>query len=194
MPVMLRSSSPGSCNGMGALCHHWPLADTDRSPDPIVVAASQSQQNIQIRHQACANGLGVAAQNVALTQHMLRRPAHFSKASTDSCFVAFSISGSQQLEQDGKHATIGPGKACLFSTTRPYVLRNGEPARSVLLEFSMGQIKDRLGRQDCLNTAAINTRVGIGKIAATLCATTASEAAALSETSVFLWATRCFPF
>lgn len=119
----------------------------------------------------------------APTQHILRRPTHISKASTDSCFVAFSISGSQQLEQDGKHATIGPGKACLFSTTRPYELRNGEPARSVFLEFSMAQIKDRLGRQDCPNTAAINTRVGIGKIAATLCATMASEAAALSETS-----------
>lgn len=114
-------------------------------------------------------------------QHIIRRPTHVSRAEKDCYYMALSVHGGQEVEQEGRRIAVGSGKAALFSASRPYELRNGEAARTLFLEFGIDEFRKRLDGAQLPTNAAIHTGFGIGKVAAAMCIAMATESETLSD-------------
>jgi AraC-like DNA-binding protein len=109
-------------------------------------------------------------------QHIVRRRSHLSRVSEDCVYVGFAVKGGQAVQQRNQHILYTVGKAGLFSTSEPYELRNTLPARSIYVEFRREEFAKRFCGGAPPLTSLIQTKFGIGRVAATLCGSMVMEA------------------
>ena len=114
-------------------------------------------------------------------QVITRRQNHLAHVDKDCLYLAVMQKGQQAVEQHGSTLASGPGNACLFSASEPYVLRNAEAYRAFYLEIPRASMLKRAGSSKALQAVNLNTAYGMGRIVSSLCGTMVLEADTLRE-------------
>ncbi len=108
--------------------------------------------------------------------HIVRRRSHLSRVSKDCIYVCFVAKGGQAVQQRNQNILYTAGKAGLFTASEPYELKNTEPALFIYLEFPREQFAKRFSGHTPPVTSPIQTKFGIGRVAAAMCSTMVMEA------------------
>ena len=108
--------------------------------------------------------------------HIVRRRSHLSRVSKDCIYVCFAAKSSLAVQQRNDSILCTVGKAGLFTASEPYELKNGDPALFIYLEFPREEFAKRFSGHAPPVTSIIQTRVGIGRVAAAMCSSMVMEA------------------
>ena len=108
--------------------------------------------------------------------HIVRRRSHLSRVSEDCIYVCFPAKSGQAVEQRNQNILYTVGKAGLFTASEPYELKNTQTALFIYLEFPREKFLKRFSGHAPPVTSLIQTKFGIGRVAAAMCSSMVMEA------------------
>ena len=108
--------------------------------------------------------------------HIVRRRSHLSRVSEDCIYVCFAAKSGLAVEQRNQNILCTVGKAGLFTASEPYELKNTQTALFIYLEFPREKFLKRFSGHAPPVTSLIQTKFGIGRVAAAMCSSMVMEA------------------
>ena len=108
--------------------------------------------------------------------HIVRRRSHLSRVSKDCIYVCFAAKSSLAVQQRNENILCTFGKAGLFTASEPYELKNTNSALFIYLEFPREEFAKRFSGHASPVTSIMETRFGIGRVAAAMCSSMVMEA------------------
>jgi len=105
------------------------------------------------------------SQVISAPQAVCRSKRQLARTSDDCLLISLQISGSCQVEQDGRSARINPGDMAMYDSTRCYQLLFSECFEQLVLKLPRSTLADYLATPERVTATRIDGKKGMGRIA-----------------------------